>query len=73
MDLDPAKEKLKEIFDWQKDVESGNATWETYFDKLDNGEYYIKNLIKNTKDLSKLEGQDLVDACNNARDRKSVV
>lgn len=68
MDLDPAKEKLKEIFDWQKDVESGNATWETYFDKLDNGEYYIKNLIKNTKDLSKLEGQDLVDACNNARE-----
>lgn len=64
LDLSSAKEKLKGIFSWE---ESGNS-WEKYFEGLGEGEKYIKDLIKSTDDLSKLEGQDLVDACNDARE-----
>ncbi len=68
LDLSGAKDKLKKIFDTSSDVENGIKTWQEYFEGLDEGEDYIKNLIKNTDDLSKLEGQDLVDACNAARE-----
>ena len=64
LDLSSAKEKLKGIFSWE---ETGNS-WEKYFEGLDEGEDYIKDLIKNTDNLSKLEGQDLVNACNDARE-----
>lgn len=35
---------------------------------MQSGENYIIDLIKNTDDLSKLTGEDLVDACNSARE-----
>lgn len=69
LDLDTAKEKLQGIFDWQEDVKNGDATWSEYFETLKDGtEKYIPDLIKNTDDLSKLTGNDLVNACDEARD-----
>lgn len=67
IDLSSAKNKLKEIFGWQEDIKNGETTWEKFFDTCKGGNEYLVDLIKNTSDLSKLEGQDLVDACNNAR------
>lgn len=66
LDLDSAKDELEKIFNFSSNIENGTSTWQDYFDTLDKGEDYIKDLIKNTDDLSKLEGQDLVDACNDA-------
>lgn len=67
IDLDEANEKLNGILKWKE----SDKQWQDYFKELGSGNDYIKELIKNTKDLSKLEGQDLVDACDNAR--KSVI
>ena len=67
LDLDSAKEKLQGIFDWQEDVKNNDKTWQDYFDTLDDGESYIADLIKNTDDLSKLTGEDLVKANQQAR------
>lgn len=71
LEPDKAREKLKDIFDWKNiiDDNSNDKTWQDYFDTLKDGsEKYISDLIKNTDDLSKLEGQDLVNACNEARE-----
>lgn len=68
LDLDSAKDKLSEIFDWDELVKNGDKTWSDYFDTLEDGaEEYIPDLIKNTDDLSKLTGDDLVQANQNAR------
>ena len=68
LDSESAKEKLADIFDWENLVENGEATWGEYFETLKDGtEKYIPALIKNTDDLSKLTGEDLVDACDKAR------
>lgn len=68
LDLDSAKDKLSEIFDWETDIKNGDATWQDYFDTLQDGsEHYIPDLIKNTDDLSKLTGEDLVKANQAAR------
>ena len=68
LDLDSAKEKLADIFDWEDLVKNGNATWGEYFDTLKDGtEKYIPDLIRNTDDLSKLTGEDLVKANQQAR------
>lgn len=67
LDLDSAKQKLADIFDWNDTIQNGDKTWGDYFDTLGNGEQYIVDLIKNTDDLSKLTGQDLVAANENAR------
>lgn len=67
LDLDGAKKELEKIFNWDKT----GKPWDEYFKKLGEGKDYIKDLIKSTGDLSKLEGQDLVDACNKAR--KTVI
>ena len=68
LDLDSAKERIKGIFDFSSDVENGDKTWQDYFDTLSDGEGYIKDVIKNTSDLSKLTGEDLVNANKAARD-----
>lgn len=69
LDLDSAKDKLSEIFDFNTDVKNGNKTWQDYFDTLQDGsEHYIPDVIKNTDDLSKLTGEDLVNANQAARD-----
>ena len=69
LDLDSAKDKLSEIFNWETDIKNGDATWQDYFDTLKDGEEkYIPDLIKNTDDLSKLTGEDLVNANQAARD-----
>lgn len=68
LDLDFAKEKLAGIFNYETLVKQNKKSWQDYFDTLDDSENYLVNLIKNTDDLSKLEGKDLVDACNNARE-----
>lgn len=67
LDLDSAKQKLADIFDWNDTIQNGDKTWGDYFDTLGNGEQYIVDLIKDTDDLSKLTGQDLVAANENAR------
>ncbi len=68
LDLNSAEKILKKTFNWQKDVNNNKKTWQEYFDTFDNGDDYIVKLIKNTEDLSKLESQDLVDACQEARE-----
>ena len=68
LDLTSAKDKLTEIFDWEATIKNGDATWQDYFDTLENGaEHYIPDVIKNTDDLSKLTGDDLVKANQQAR------
>ncbi len=68
LDLDSAKQKLDEIFNVEDAVKVGTTTWDKYFETQKDGKQYIIELIKNTDDLSKLEGQDLVKACNEARE-----
>lgn len=67
LDLNSAKNKLEEIFDWQEDVKNGETTWEKFFDTCKGGNEYLIDLIKNTDDLSKLTGEDLVKANQQAR------
>ena len=71
LDLKSAKNKLKEIFNWQKDINNGKATWNEYFAKYKDGEKYVVDLIKSTDDLSKLTENDLVQA--NKKARESVI
>lgn len=66
--MDSAKEKIKNILDFSSDVENGNATWQKYFETLKGGKEYLIDVIKNTDDLSKLTGEDLIDANKAARD-----
>lgn len=68
LDLESAKNKIKEIFDWQEDINNGETTWNEYFDTCKGGNEYIIDLIKNTNDLSKLTGEDLVKANQQARE-----
>lgn len=50
-------------------VTNGTSNWQDYFQKLNiKGQKHITELIKNTKDLSKLTGDDLVQATNAARE-----
>lgn len=50
-------------------VTNGTKNWQDYFQKLDvKDRKHIIDLIKNTKDLSKLTGDDLVQATNAARE-----
>lgn len=54
----------------EQSITLANATdgWENYFAELkNNGQGYIVDLIKNTDDLSKLTGEDLVKANQQAR------
>lgn len=67
LDLSSAKNKLKEIFDWQEDIANGETTWEKFFETCKGGNEYIIELIKTTDDLSKLTGEDLVKANQQAR------
>ena len=67
LDLDSARNKLKDIFDWNDTIQTSDKSWQDYFDTLDDGESYIADLIKNTDDLSKLTGEDLVKANEQAR------
>ncbi len=67
LDLDSAKERIIGVFNHEKLVNQNKKTWQDYFDTLDGDENYIKDLIKNTDDLSKLTGEDLVKANQQAR------
>ncbi len=67
IDLDSAKEKLHEVFNWQKEIKNGSTTWEDYFDTCKNGNEYLIDIIKNTDDLSKLTSDDLIQANQKAR------
>lgn len=50
-------------------VTNGTKNWQDYFQELDDKKQgHITDLIKNTKDLSKLTGDDLVQATNAARE-----
>ncbi len=69
LDLDSAKEKAEEIFNFS--TKNGDKAWQDYFNTLDNGEEYIIDVIKSTDDLSKLTGEDLVAA--NQKARASVI
>ena len=69
LDLDSAKEKVEEIFNFS--TKNGDKAWQDYFNTLDNGEEYIIDVIKSTDDLSKLTGEDLVAA--NQKARTSVI
>lgn len=49
-------------------INKANDSWQDYFKQLENrGQGYIVDLIKNTVDLSKLTGEDLVNANQQAR------
>lgn len=67
LDLETAKEKIVNIFNHETLVKQNKKSWQDYFDTLDDGEKYIVDLIKNTDDLSKLTGEDLVKANQQAR------
>lgn len=67
LDLDSAKQKLLDIFDWDDLVKNGTKTWDEYFDTCKGGNEYIIDVVKNTEDLSKLTGEDLVAANQKAR------
>lgn len=67
-DLPSAEKKLLKIFDNINEINSGTSTWQEYFQSLkENGDDYLINLIKNTSDLSKLTGEDLVNAYERAQ------
>jgi len=68
LDLKTAKEKIVEIFNHETLVKQNKKTWQDYFDTLDDEESYIVDLIKNTDDLSKLTGEDLINANKKARE-----
>ena len=58
----------KSIYDESAAVAAGTRSWEGYFNTLNNtNRGYVVDLIKNTDDLSKLTGDDLVQANQNAR------
>ena len=67
LDLDSAKDKLENMFDWDSKIKKNKATWQGYFDTCKGGNEYLIDLIKNTNDLSKLTGEDLVEANQQAR------
>lgn len=71
LDLDSAKQKLLDIFDWNDLVKNGTKTWDEFFDTCKGGNEYIIDVIKSTDDLSKLTGEDLVAA--NKKARTSVI
>lgn len=71
LDLDSAKQKLLDIFDWNDLVKNGTKTWDEFFDTCKGGNEYIIDVIKSTDDLSKLTGEDLVAA--NQKARASVI
>lgn len=68
LDLETAKEKIVDIFNHETLVKQNKKSWQDYFDTLDDGESYIVDLIKNTDDLSKLTGEDLINANKKARE-----
>ena len=43
------------------------ASWDEFFDECKNDNEYIIDVVKNTEDLSKLTGEDLVAANQKAR------
>lgn len=58
----------KSIYDESVAVTAGTRSWEGYFNTLNStNRGYVVDLIKNTDDLSKLTGDDLVQANQNAR------
>ncbi len=67
LDLDTAKEKITGIFNHETLVKKRKKSWQDYYNTLDDGEGYIIDLIKNTDSLSKLTGEDLVEANKQAR------
>lgn len=67
LDLDSAKQQVLDIFDWDELVKSGSKTWDEFFDTCKGGNEYLIDVIKNTSDLSKLTGEDLVAANQKAR------
>ena len=67
--LKDSKKLTKQIRDQSIAVASDNKGWDNYFNKLEKqGQGCIVDLIKNTDDLSKLTGKDLVKANQQARD-----
>ena len=67
LDLDSAKENVTSILNHKKLVDDNKASWQDYFDTCKDGNEYIIDTIKNTDDLSKLTGEDLVAANQEAR------
>ena len=67
LDLDSASKKLEKIFIWDASIKKGEATWQDFFDTCKGGNEYLIDVIKNTDDLSKLTGEDLVKANQQAR------
>lgn len=67
LDLDSAKKILETILNWDDGVKNNSKSWQDYFDTCKNGNEYLIDLIKNTGDLSRLTGEDLVKANRQAR------
>ena len=60
--------RTNEILEEINAVRQANGSWNDYYKTLKSGEDYVVDLIKNTDDLSKLTGDDLVQANQNARE-----
>lgn len=77
LDSDSAKEQIAIISNHKKLVDDNKTTWQSYFDTLDNEDEYIVDLIKNINDLSKLTGEYLVkanqQACTSAIAHNEVI
>ena len=66
--LENSKKLTEQIREQSIAVANGSKNWDGYFNELEKqGQGYIVDLIKNTDDLSKLTGEDLVKANQEAR------
>ena len=61
------KSRTEELVEQIVEVDRAKGSWQGFFDTLNDGEKYVIDLIKNTNDLSKLTGDDLVKANKQAR------
>ena len=63
------KNSADKILDQIIAIDKANDSWQDYFKQLEKqGQGYIVDLIKNTDDLSKLMGEDLINANKKARE-----
>ena len=60
--------RVEEIITEINAVNKAKGSWNAYYKTLHDGEDFVVNLIKNTDDLSKLTGKDLVTANQQARE-----
>lgn len=66
LDETSAENQLKYLQDWQKAVDKGTKTWDSYFKTCKDGRSYLIDFVQNT-DLQKASTEDLIKANEAAR------